>query len=371
VAAEPGIGRDRVGVDQYQKIVPRTGWFGYVARMAHLDSWPHQRWAGAALGVLAVALLPVACATTGEVDGAAGAAAGGGASPRSAPDDSDLFGVVPAGPETLIDLDMAQLRASPWSRALVDSVPAEERAAKAAARGFDDVDDVDRAVFAVSEGEAGPTTLMVARGRFDAARIDRATGGAWTARSWRGSRLWEQGGSAVALLTERTYLSGSAEAVREAIDCAWGLTPDVRRAELMDLEAALDIPHGHPALTALVTISQTMQRRIGGEIELPPGLQRVGVRLDLERALDLGLVASLATEREAQAAEHSLNATLADLRSRKALNVFGLAAIFRSAAVRAEGARVRGRLHLPEDQREDLAAKITFVLETIVRARTK
>lgn len=321
-------------------------------------------------GVAAALLLFSACATSGS-DAAGGGAAGAGPAVRSAPDDSDLVGVVPAGPETVLDVDIAQLRASPWSRALVASAGADDRAAKTAAQGFDDVGDVDRVVFAVSEGEAEPSTLMVARGRFDADRIGSARGGAWTAGVWRGSRIWERDAQAVALLTARTYLSGTTAAVREAIDCAWGLTPDVRRADVVALERVLEVERGHPAVTAIVNVTEPMRRRVGGEIDLPPGLERVGVRLDLERALDLTLVEILGTEREAQAAAHNLEATLVDLRSRRALTVFGLAPIFESATVRAEGPRVRGQLHLPEGQREDLAAKISFVLEAIVRARSK
>src|SRR6185369_16104466 len=136
------------------------------------------------LGASAAALVLCACATGG------GAGGGAGSGQRSAPDDGDLVDVVPAGPETLIDLDVAQLRASPWSRSLVAGALADGRAAKAAAQGFDDRDDLDRVVSAVSEGDAGPTTLMVARGRFDSDRIAGAHASSpWRASTWRGSRV--------------------------------------------------------------------------------------------------------------------------------------------------------------------------------------
>jgi hypothetical protein len=291
---------------------------------------------------------------------------------RSAPDDSDPVGVVPAGPETVLDANMAALRASPWSRALVMSTAAEERAARAAAQGFDEVADVDRVVFAVTEGAAGPTTLMVAQGRFDERRLAGALGAPWKAGAWRGSRLWEQGDRAVALLTARTLISGAPAAVRAAIDCAWGIVPDARGAAGMaELRRALDGDRAAATVTAIVAVTEPMRRRIGGEVELPPGLQRVAVRLDLGQALELELLALLATPRDAAAAAHNLDVLLRDLRARPALNAFGLAAVFDGVSLRTEGARVRGRLNLPEDRREDLSAKIGFVVDTIVRARGK
>src|SRR5580765_2976348 len=39
--------------------------------------------------------------------------------PRTGPDDSDLWNVVPGDVESLIDVDLAALRASPWSQALM------------------------------------------------------------------------------------------------------------------------------------------------------------------------------------------------------------------------------------------------------------
>jgi hypothetical protein len=318
-----------------------------------------------------------ACATSGPAPSGTAASPG----PRSAPDDEDLLDVIPAGPETLIDLDVAVLRTSAWSKGLLEAVTAEERTAKTEAQGFDDIADVDRAIFAVSEGGNGPTTLMLARGRFEQSRIAQAhsapssSSSPWTPSSWRGSPVWSQGDAAVALLTPRTFLSGTPAAVREAIDCAWGLTPGIRQSgPIATLERGLGVADPHrrrPALLAIVSITEPMKKRVSEEIELPAGLEHVGLRLDIEHALDLDLLALLQSERDAAAAAHLVDATVSEIRSRKALNALGLATIFDGATVAADGTRMRGHLHLPEAKRDDLAQRIALVLEAIVRQQRK
>ncbi len=286
---------------------------------------------------------------------------------RSAPDDSELAGIVPDGAETVIELDVAQLRTSDWSQRLV-AVSDAERTAKTDAQGFDEISDVDRAMFAVNEAAGKTTTLTIARGRFDGARLARALS-AWTPGDWRGSRLWERGDEAVALLTARTLIRGEPAAVRTAIDCAWGLAPDVRRSGVGELRRELLSDGDHaPAVVAATLVTQAMRKRVAGEVDLPVGLERAGARLDLGGSLQLMLFGLLATPREAADMGHNLEVTVRDLRARRALAVFGLSAFLRDVTVVPQGRSLRARLTLPEDQREDLATKIAFVLETI-RAR--
>jgi hypothetical protein len=300
--------------------------------------------------------------------------------PRSAPDDDDLLGVIPEGAETVIEVDVAQLRTSAWSQRLV-AVRDDERVARTAAQGFDEIVDVDRAVFAVSEAAvsapgvvgapdreaaaASPTTLTVVRGRFDTAQLGRAHDG-WTATSWRGSRVWQQGDRALALLTARTLVLGEPPAVRAAIDCAWALAPDVRRGAIGELRRALGGESDRaPAVLAAALVTQAMRKRVEGQIDLPLGLQRAGARLDLGGALELELFGQLATPGEAADLAHNLEVTVRDLRARRALAVFGLTPFLRGVTVTPQGRTLRARLTLPEAEREELAAKLAFVLETI------
>jgi hypothetical protein len=95
----------------------------------------------------------------------------------------------------------------------------------------------------------------------------------------------------------------------------------------------------------------------------------VGARLDLGRALDLTLLGTMGQPHQAEAAASHLELTIRDLRSRRTLKILGLSPILERAAVRANGKQVRGHLSLPEERRADLAQKITFILEMIVKPR--
>ena len=322
----------------------------------------------AALAALAALGTP-ACATGEIAPVATPPAAVAPNVPRSAPDDTDLLGVIPDGAETVIAVDVVQVRASPWSRALV-SLPDAERTARTDGQGFDEVVDVDRAVFAVSEGAGEPTTLVVAQGRFDQARLTQALGGGWTRGDWRGSRVWQRGDQARALLTARTLITGQRDAVRTAIDCAWSLTPDVRQGPLGGLLREQSAAGGgsRAAVTAASTVTEAMRRRVEGQFALPAGLQRAAGRLDLGPSLELELVGVLDSERQAGETAHNLNVTLRDLRARRALAIFGITPFLDGVTIAAQGQRAQVRLVVPENRREDLAAKVAFVLEAI-RAR--
>jgi hypothetical protein len=253
--------------------------------------------------------------------------------------------------------------------------PDAERAARAVEQGFDEIGDVDRALFAVSEGAAGPATLLVAQGRFSPARLAAALGAGWVASTWRGSPLWTQtqaparGAEAVALVTPRTLLRGEPAAVRAAIDCAWGLAADARRSAVGELRRELAAAAGdRAALVAASVVTEAMRRRVADEFALPAGLTRVGARLDLGAALRLDVLGLLATPREAAETARNLQSTLRDLRARRALAAFGITPFLSAVAVAPQGRRVRLQLVLPEDQREDLAARLTAIVDAI-RAR--
>jgi len=327
-------------------------------------SLPPAAWS--AVAVISAASLAAGCASV-EAPPADNPASVEHPAPRAAPDDGDLVGLVPDGAETLLEVDVAALRASPWSRGLV-ARPDAERAARAAQQGFDEIGDVDRALFAVSEASAGPATLLVAQGRFDPGRLAAALGAGWVPSTWRGSPLWTRGAEALALLTPRTLLRGEPAAVRAAIDCAWGLAADARRSAVGELRRELAAPGERAALVAASVVTEAMRRRVANEFVLPAGLTRVGARLDLGAALRLDLFGLVATPREAAETARNLQLTLRDLRARRALAAFGITPFLSAVAVAPQGRQVRLQLVLPEDQREDLAARLTAIIDAI-RAR--
>jgi hypothetical protein len=293
---------------------------------------------------------------------------------RTVPDDRELTGVVPAGPETVLEVDLKQLRESLWSRRLLNTGSEQERAARRAALGYDEINDVDRLVFAVTESSEGPMVLTVAQGRFVAEEIGRAFTAAnpgASADPWRGVSLWRAGELATALLTARTVVSGRLATVRGVIDCSLGLAADMRSAALGPVRRAMEPERSHPALLAAVTVSEAMRQRINGEFQLPEGLRQVGARLDLGEALDVALLGFLDKPAQAVAAARQMQAFLDDLRGRTLLRVFGLAALLDRAGFVAEGARVRGHLTIPASERESLAQKVGLIFETVMRARSR
>src|SRR5262249_6479294 len=145
---------------------------------------------------------------------------------------------------------------------------------------------------------SGTGSLTVARGRFDAQRVSAAFGasapGVRAAR-WRESPMWESeaSGRAVALVTARTLVQGTPAAVRGAIDAAWRVVPDARGGALGEVRRALDADRSVPALTLVVAVTDDVRARAAGVIEVPPGLRRLGARLDLGRDLDVEVRAFL------------------------------------------------------------------------------
>src|ERR1700735_2203909 len=147
------------------------------------------------------------------------------AGPRAAPDDGDLWNLAPSNADALADVDLAALRASPWSRALTSTGFAGDRDESRQIFGYDLFAEGERLVAVGTEAAGAQRSLSIVRGRFDPARIGAAflaaTPGA-TAGHWRDSPLWEGRGRAVALVTPRTLAQGDPESVRGAIDAAWG-----------------------------------------------------------------------------------------------------------------------------------------------------
>jgi hypothetical protein len=287
---------------------------------------------------------------------------------RTAPDDGDLWNLAPAGATSIADVDMAALSRSPWSSSLVKGGLAEDREARQQTFGYDVFADVDRLLVAATEPADAGGALTVARGRFDAGRVESsflaATPGAVAAR-WRESPLWEGGGRAVALVTPRTLVQGSPEAVRGAIDAAWGAAPDARGGPLGELRRELDAERPGAAVVLALVVSDEVRTRAAGFVELPDGLRRLGARLDLGPDLDLEVRALLENGPQAADAAELWGASLRELRGQRLLRALGLAPLVEGATLKAGGSRVYGHLHIPEDRRDILSERLLLVLRTL------
>jgi hypothetical protein len=294
------------------------------------------------------------------------------ASARAAADDGDLWNLVPAATDALADVNLAALRASPWSRSLVTGELGGEREARRQAFGFDVFTEADRMVVTGHDADGASHSLTLARGRFDAARVGAAflaaSPGA-TAGQWRDSPLWEGGGHAVALVTPRTLAQGEPDAVRAAVDAAWGIAPDARGGPLGELRRSLDADRNPPALFFAAAVTDAMRGRAAGTLDIPPELHRVGGRLDLGEDLDLDGAALFDDAHSARTSASIWGSAVRTAARQPMLSLLGLGPVVDALTLSAEGTRVHARLHVAGDKREALAEKIEMVLQLVARAR--
>ncbi|HVV52741.1 MAG TPA: hypothetical protein VHO06_23980 [Polyangia bacterium] len=331
--------------------------------------------AGRSGWALAVALTLSAVAAAGCGDMFAqqpGAQTPASEGPRTAPDDSDLWNLAPASADAVAELDLAALRASPWSHALTESGLSGARDEGRRLYGYDVFTDAERLVMVMSEAGGTMRNLTIVRGTFDPARVAAAflaaTPGAAEGR-WRESRLWEGGDRAVALVTPRTLVAGDPGSVRGAIDAAWGVVPDARTVPLGGARRALDADHPGPAAFIALNVTDQMRGRAAGFLELPPGLALCAARIDLADDLNAQVLGILDTPASAVAAATAGTLAVRAYAQNTMVRLLGLSSILNGVMLGAEGTRVHGRLEIPADRREGLGDKLNAVLQMVAAAR--
>lgn len=292
---------------------------------------------------------------------------------RSAPDDSDPWNLVPRSASSLADLDMNALRASPWSRALVTGGFVEDREERVRVFGYDVFNDAERVVVGGFEAAGGVSQAVVVVGRFDGARVGRAfaaaTPGAAATR-WRDCAIWEGGGRAVAVFPSgRTLVQGTPETARAAIDAAWGVVPDARGGPLGALAHDAGMEGRRPAVMLALLVTDEVRARAAGFAEVPPELRRGVARVDLGADLELDATAVFDDAARAGATARQWTAALRELAQNRMLRIMGLGPLVDGVTLDAEGARVHGRLRIPEDKREALAERVLLLLQAVARQR--
>jgi len=303
------------------------------------------------------------------------------AGPRSAPDDSDLWNLAAASSDVLAEVDLAALRASPWSHSLTESGLSGQREEGRRLFGYDIFGESERLLAVMTEAGGVPRTLTIVRGTFDPARVGAAfmaaTPGATEGR-WRDSPLWqgspnEQGvAQAVALVTPRTLVQGEANQVRGAIDAAWGMVPDARTVPLGDLRRSLDAEHrGNdrgPAAFVALNVTDGMRARAAGVVELPPGLAICAARLELADDLTLNVVGVMDNAQDAAAAMIAGNVAVRQYAQNPMVRMLGFGPILGAVVLTAEGTRVHGQLRIPAERREGLAEKLLAIFQMVAAA---
>jgi hypothetical protein len=320
--------------------------------------------------VVGAALAAVLAAGCGDFPPPAPASAG--SVQRTGPDDGDAWNLVPATATSLADLDLSALRASPWSSSLVTGGFVEDREARLRDFGYDVFNDADRMVVAAVDvaGQSKQVTIVI--GRLDVGRVSSAfvaaTPGAAETR-WRDCRVWEAANKRSMAVVGRTLVQGTPDTVRAAIDTAWGVLPDARSGPLGALARDLGADTHRPAALLALVVTDDVRARAREILEVPPGLGRVGGRLDLRADLELTAQALFDDPSHARAAARTWQAALAELRSNRVMQVMGLSPIVEGASLTSEGARVHGRLRVPESKRDVLSERVLLLLQTVARQR--
>jgi hypothetical protein len=292
--------------------------------------------------------------------------------PRASADDSDLWNMAPNDADALVDVDLAALRASPWSRSVMQGDLDGDREARRRRFGYDVFTEAERMLVAGNEADGEQSALTVARGAFQidriAAAFKAAAPDAATA-DWRGSPLVEGEGRAVALVTNRTIAHGDGRRVRAAVDAAWGIVPDAGAGPLGELRRALDADRNPPAVTLAVSVTEGMRARAAGVLAVPDGLGRLAARLDLGGDLNLEAVALFDSAGHAAAAASIWNETARTYARQRMIALLGFGPVFDGLSVGAEGSRVHVRLHIGADKREGLADKLLAFLQLVAKTR--
>lgn len=298
-----------------------------------------------------------------------------GAGLRDRPNDDDTSALIPAGMETVIDVNMALVRQSPWVTPALEAGDPRSRANKARALGYDDVNDVDRLIYAVTTAGADAPTLVIAQGRMQQAQVDEAFRVRWpraVVDRWRGISILASGENAVAFLTPRTFTAGSPAAVHAVIDRAFGLGDDVSADRVLGPTRRALCPEGrnaHPALLATVAVDQSVRARVGDAAQLPPELRQIGVRIDLGQSADVLVLGILDNYQAATALARRLRALIDDPATRLALGVAGLGTLPAQTHVVVDGARVVVRASVGDESRPTVSAWLRALVES-TRERT-
>lgn len=294
------------------------------------------------------------------------------------PDDSDLAALVPAGIDTVIEVDMAALRRSPWTSAALPQPDARLRQQKAEALGYDVTDDVEQMIYAVTEAGSGAPTLVIARGHFKTANVEAGFRARWpnaTSDAWRGVVVLSSGENALTSLSTRTFVSGPPDKVRAVIDRAFGVGVDSSNAGNHGtagpgrgaLRRALLGSPGQtaPALLLTVALGSAIRARIGETFPLPRELTQLGARLDVGETLEIEALGILDSREAAETLARRLGQILGGWQTRSALALLGLGDLLRGVRVAAEGARVRARTSVAAAEREQVAAALRAIVSAL------
>jgi hypothetical protein len=309
---------------------------------------------------------------------------------RSAAVSDELLARVPASAQAVLTVDVALLRRSAWARPVLDWAAQREGGGSGAKgvrdrRGFDEVEDADRWLFArvgdagaLSQPEAATkaATLELSRGRFDATRVlssFAATRPQARATDFLGSRGMSDGEQAVALLDRNTLAFGAAPVLEAAVRAGRGGADSAAAAPwLAAVFTALDDEAGARSRSLAVELALRLddqtRRELGELLEGEAELRELGARLFLGRTARVFLVGLTPGRDQARALAAALAPRLHALADRRSVRALALSPALRRAVVTARGSRVVFELQMSDSERELVAEKLAALAELLAKS---
>lgn len=312
-------------------------------------------------------LLIAACGETSVV------APGALAMSRPAPDDDDLFAMVPAEADLVLWADMAKLRSSPWTRESFAKVASADPGTSEPS--FGEIRDLDRLVFAKVPFLRDGASVLVAQGKLDRERISKSFAGSVGTvehSAYRGADMLVRGDEALGFLSQRTVISGLTVAVRTAIDCNIGVSRAIdSESWFQHLRAQLARAKGSvPPVAALYVRLQPATREVlRREMGEGEALEEFAGRIDLGSDLDVTAIGNVRTELQAHDLAARMAERIREVRTRPIVAAFGFASVLDSLSFSAKAAGVEATLHVSQRERGEISDRMAIVAETIASMR--
>jgi hypothetical protein len=284
-------------------------------------------------------------------------------------DEQDLPSLLPGSVDVVLSIDLVRVRASRFAAPLVETLRAEAGPLAAGgrnARGFDEVADVDRFVFARFGPPGGErATLELCRGRFDQARVEQAFRTRYPdARPTQFGKAAgiTSAGLGLTFLSPRVLAFGPPWALRAATAVLEGRAVSARAAPWL-LQAQNAMPaklraRGPAAIELVLRATSATRAELEALLETEAPLEHLAARIELGEEARAYLVATGKAPEDAAAMAERLREGLLALRGRPSIESLGLGPVIGRATVASLGPRMLLELGITGRDRALVARKL-------------
>lgn len=293
-----------------------------------------------------------------------------------------VLNLLPSDSQTVISLDLAQIRRSPLWQALAQSSPAAVKDRDVLAQvklrtGFDPIEDVHRIVVAFPEDArvSGQFAMVVYGTHMDEKRLvgyardeGKLRHVAITQAEHAGQRMWVGDDAVTAraafFIGEHTFVMGGggwAQRMAE-IMAAGGEGGLQSRAELRNLSRRLG--SGHAAWAASVMSGRTRALLAADpRFEAASTIARLALTVDVAQGLAGLAVAEVSTSEHAKQLAIQLNRYILEARQSPKTLLLGVGPWLEGLVAQARGPQVEVKFHLSPSQTQSLAERLAGLVQ--------